>query len=73
MVSWCTFEKDYYQGAFPMPWTNIMVELAEGPWFISEPSDFGENDLTPGLPVRLAFMRCEDGTGEFNLPVFRRI
>ena len=72
VVSWCTFEKDYYQGAFPMPWTNILVALAEGPWFLSEAGNFAADELAPGLPVKLAFKRCTDSSGAFNLPVFDR-
>lgn len=72
VVSWCTFEKDYYAGMFPMPWTNIVVELAEGPWFLSEPSGFDRDEIELAMPVTVAFLPCEDSTGPFALPVFER-
>lgn len=72
IVSWCTFERDYYQGAFPIPWTNIIVELEEGPYFVSEPGNFGEKDIAFGMPVKLTFLPCEDSKGPFSLPVFDR-
>jgi len=72
IVSWTTFERDYYGGAFPMPWTNILVELEEGPWFLSEPGDFEVDAIAFGMSVEVSFIRCEDGKGAFNLPVFNR-
>ena len=70
IASWCTFDKDYYAGVLPMPWTNILVELAEGTWFLSEPRGIPLDRITADMPVRVAFHRCRDGHGEFNLPVF---
>lgn len=71
VVSWTTFARDYYAGAFPMPWTNILVELDEGPWFLSEPSGFTADAIAHHMPVSLSFVPCEDGAGAFNLPVFQ--
>jgi uncharacterized protein len=70
--SWCTFERDYYYGVLPIPWDTILVELEEGPLFVSNPQGFSWPDTTIGMPVQLAFQRCEDSKGEFSLPVFRR-
>lgn len=72
IVSWTTFERDYYGGAFPMPWTNILVELEEGPWFLSEPGDFDVDAIAYDMPVEVCFSPCEDGKGAFSLPVFNR-
>jgi uncharacterized OB-fold protein len=70
VVSWCTFERDYYEGTFPIPWTNIVVELAEGPYFVCEPGNFEERAIAFGMPVKVAFIACEDSRGAFQLPVF---
>ena len=73
VVSWCSFEKDYYQGVLPMPWDVILVELEEGPLFISNPKGFAYADVRSGMAVKLAFIACEDRAGSFNLPVFERV
>lgn len=70
VVSWCTFERDYYNGALPIPWDTILVELEEGPLFVSNPSGFSWKQITPDMPVKLAFLACEDSAGPFSLPVF---
>lgn len=70
IASWCTFERDYYQGTLPIPWDNILVELDEGVMFLSNPQGFTWTDLEIGMPVKLAFVECEDSAGTFSLPVF---
>ncbi|MBO0729227.1 MAG: OB-fold domain-containing protein [Acidimicrobiaceae bacterium] len=71
VVSWCTFERRYYQ-ELDVPWDTILVELDEGPLFISNPSGFTNGDVEQGLPVRVAFVDCEDDAGRFRLPVFEQ-
>jgi hypothetical protein len=70
LVSWCSFERDYYAGTLPLPWDTILVELAEGPLFISNPLGFSWRDCQPGMPVTLQFIDCIDRAGNFRLPVF---
>jgi uncharacterized OB-fold protein len=72
VVSWCTFERDYYNGALPIPWDTILVELEEGPLFVANPKEFSWKDIRPGMPVKLAFIDCEDSAGAFRLPVFEK-
>lgn len=72
VVSWCSFEHDYYRGMLPVPYETILVELAEGPLFISNSADFGWEDITFDMPVKLAFLDCEDSAGLFRLPVFAK-
>lgn len=72
VASWCSFERDYYRGLMPVPYDNILVELEEGPLFLSNPHGFGREDIVVGMPVTLAFLECEDSAGPFNLPVFAR-
>jgi uncharacterized protein len=70
IVSWCTFERDYYGGRLPIPWETILVELEEGALFISNPSNYTWTDISLDMPVRVAFLDCEDSAGPFKLPVF---
>ena len=46
----------------------ILVELEEGPWFISNPQDIPEEEIDGGLAVEVTFVDCEDETGAFKLP-----
>lgn len=72
LVSWCSFERDYYRGQFPLPWLTILVELEEGPLFLSNPLGLEEQDLRLSMPLTLDFLDCEDAAGLFRLPVFRK-
>jgi uncharacterized OB-fold protein len=72
VVSWSTFQQDYYRGVMPVPYDTILVELEEGALFISNPHGFGWQDLSPGMPVTVAFIAAEDSAGAFRLPVFER-
>jgi len=72
IVSWCTFERDYYNGLLPIPHDTILVELEEGPLFLSNPRGFTWRDITAGMAVKLAFLDCEDAAGPFRLPVFEK-
>jgi uncharacterized OB-fold protein len=72
VASWCAFERDYYNGLLPLPWDVILVELEEGPLFITNPKGFRWEDAELGLRVKLAFLDCEDSVGAFRLPVFEK-
>ena len=72
VVSWCTFERDYYAGVLPIPWETILVELEEGLLFLSNPVDFTWRDIQFNMPVQLNFVDCTDRAGAFRLPVFSR-
>ena len=67
------FRHDYYNGLLPIPWETILVELEEGPLFISNPKGFTWQDIDVNMPVKLAFMACEDSAGPFSLPIFERV
>ena len=71
VASWCTFERRYY-AELDVPWDTILVELDEGPLFISNPSGFSCDDVVHGMRVRVTFIDCEDEGGQFRLPVFER-
>ncbi len=72
LVSWCTFERDYYDGELAVPYDNVLVELAEGPLFISNPLGFSWPEMQADMQLKLAFLDCEDSRGAFRLPVFER-
>ncbi|MDT0509876.1 zinc ribbon domain-containing protein [Novosphingobium sp. MMS21-SN21R] len=72
VVSWCSFVQDYYRGVMPVPYDTIMVELEEGPIFLSNPADFSYDDITFEMPVEVTFVDAEDAAGPFSLPVFRK-
>ena len=69
LLSWCTFERRYYS-ELPVPWDTILVELDEGPLFISNPTRIARDDLAVGMPVEVEFRACVDTHGEYLLPVF---
>ena len=72
VISWCTFEHDYYQGTFPIPHPTILVELEEGPLFISNPCGFSLDDIQANDAVNLTFIACEDANGLYKLPLFKK-
>ncbi len=72
LVSWCTFERPYYGDMLPVPWDTIVVELDEGPFFLSNPKGFTNAEAQDGMKVRVAFIDCEDMHGAFKLPVFEQ-
>jgi hypothetical protein len=72
LFSWCSINRDYYRGAFPLPWDTIMVELTEGPVLMSNPVGFSNAEAELGMPLRLAWLDCEDEHGAYRLPVFER-
>lgn len=72
IVSWCTFERDYYGGTLPIPWETILVELDEGPLFISNPIDYTWQEIEFNMSVKITFIESEDVAGIFWLPVFVR-
>jgi uncharacterized protein len=71
LVSWGTFEYKYLD-ELPLPWETILVELSEGPLFISNPVGFSRGEMVPSLAVEVDFLHCEDDYGTFFLPVFRK-
>jgi uncharacterized OB-fold protein len=71
LVTWATFEHRYFD-ELELPYETILVELSEGPLFISNPLDFTRLDMGPGQRVKVDFLNCEDDHGEFALPVFRK-
>jgi uncharacterized protein len=71
LVSWCTFERQYYSEP-GVPWDTVLVELDEGPLFVSNPLGFTNCEATQGMPVHVVFIESEDDAGSFRLPVFEK-
>jgi uncharacterized OB-fold protein len=69
IVTWCTVERQYYPEC-PTPWPVILVELDEGPWFVSNPRGIALSEITEGMAVKATMIACEDVHGPFMLPVF---
>lgn len=69
LESWATFEQRYLE-VLPTPWETILVELEEGPLFVSNPIGFTSSEMLPGLQLQVDFLECEDDAGAFLLPVF---
>lgn len=72
LASWCTFVRPYYGDLMPVPYDTIIVELDEGPWFISNPQGFSNAEARDSMRVKVAFLDCEDQHGTFRLPVFEK-
>jgi uncharacterized protein len=71
VVSWCRLQQPYYD-ELSTPWDVILVELEEGPLFVTNPRGFETIDVQARMLVRVAFVDCEDDAGPFRLPVFER-
>ncbi len=70
VISWVTFRRQYFP-EYPPPHQVVMVELEEGPLFISNPVEMDGAALADGLPVTLTWVDGHDRFGDYNLPVFR--
>ena len=69
VISWTTFHRAYFP-EYPAGHTSLVLELDEGPLFISYPVDIAPSDLAEGIPLQLRWVDGEDRYGEYNLPVF---
>ena len=67
VLSWVVFHRQYFPG-IPTPYNCIMVELKEGPLFISNLEGMKDEDIRMDLPVRVDFVDQPEG---YTLPVFR--
>ena len=76
VLSWVTFHRGYLP-EYPPPHTVVMVELAEGPLFITIPvnrdgSAIQDSEgLRDGLRMELDWADAQDEFGEYWLPVFK--
>jgi uncharacterized OB-fold protein len=72
LVSWCAFERDYYNGLLHLPWETILVELEEGAMVVSNPAGLSWDDYKLDMPMKVTFIDCEDEGGAYKLPVFEK-
>ena len=70
VLSWTTFRRSYFKEEYPAPHTVIVIELDEGPLFVSYPVDIAVSDLREGMVLSLRWTDGEDKFGTYNLPVF---
>lgn len=70
LLSWVIYRRPYFS-EYPAPHTVIMVELDEGPLFVTQPFEIEADELRDGLAMELAWLDGEDRFGEYQLPVFR--
>ena len=69
VMSWTTFRRGYFQ-EYPAPHTIIVLELDEGPLFVSYPVEVEVPALKEGMTLSLRWADGQDKFGEYNLPVF---
>ena len=69
VLSWTTFRRKYFE-EYPAPHTTIVLELDEGPLFVSYPVDVEVTDLKEGMVLSLRWTDGQDKFGKYNLPVF---
>jgi hypothetical protein len=69
VLSWTTFRRGYFP-EYPAPHTVIVLELDEGPLFVSYPVELDAADLREGMVLQLQWTDGEDKFGQYNLPVF---
>ncbi len=69
VLSWTTFHRGYFP-EYPAPHTCIVLELQEGPLFVSYPVEVDPASLREGMVLSLRWTDGEDKYGAYNLPVF---
>ena len=69
LLSWTTFRRGYFK-EYPAPHTVIVLELDEGPLFVSYPFELEVAKLREGMVLSLRWTDGEDKFGSYNLPVF---
>jgi uncharacterized OB-fold protein len=69
VLSWTTFHRAYFP-EYPAPHTSIVLELDEGPLFVSYPVGIDAAQLREGMVLTLQWTDGEDKFGPYHLPVF---
>jgi uncharacterized OB-fold protein len=70
LLGWNVFVQAYFKGVLATPYTTILIELEDGPLFLSNPLEFSEEAMRPGLALEVRFLAARDAAGKFSLPVF---
>ena len=70
LLSWVVFHRQYF-AEYPPPHLVAMVELDEGPLFITVPVEVAGPDLHDGMRMELTWLDAQDPFGEYFLPAFR--
>lgn len=66
VVTWTVFRRQYLP-EFPIPYTVVSVETAEGPLLIGNLINPGASQIEIGLPVRAAFEEFETEEGPWRI------
>lgn len=69
VFTWTTTYRALHPAFAEVPFTQVVVELAEGPRVISSVEGVGEDELHVGMPVEVVF---DDVHDDLTLPRFRR-
>ena len=69
VLSWTTFHRTYFP-EYPAPHTAMVLELDEGPLFVSYPVGIDAAQLHVGMVLTLQWTDGEDQFGHYHLPVF---
>ena len=74
ILSHTTFIRQYYPEC-PPPWHCILVQIDEGPSFVTNPRDRNvpEAEMKAGTRVKVAFVDAEDAAGEFKMPLWETL
>lgn len=70
LLSWVIYHRPYFP-QYSAPHTVLMVELDEGPLFVTQPHELETDGLRDGLAMEVDWLDGEDQHGEYRLPVFR--
>lgn len=69
LYTYAVYHRAYHPGfAGELPYVTAVIELAEGPHFLSNMVDCSPDDLKCNIPVEVFW---EDITAEFSLPKFK--
>ncbi len=69
VLSWTTLHRAYFP-EYPAPHTSMVLELDEGPLFVSYPVGIDAATLREGMVLTLQWTDGEDKFGQYHLPVF---
>lgn len=68
LLSWVVFQRQYFPG-IPTPYNCILIELDEGPLFISTLVGIDNGNIRSGIRVEVEFQNLPE---QFTLPTFRQ-
>lgn len=70
LLSWAVFHRQYFD-EYPAPHVTGIVELDEGPLFVTNPVGVAVEDLRDGMRMEVDWEAACDDLGDYSLPVFK--